>query len=302
MLDDAAVMSLRCFIAVVESQSFSSAARQLRVAPSTVTKHVKHLETALKTALLHRSTRRVSVTGPGERFYNECVDILRQIDNATALVVEEQQLSGHLRVTVPPSFAATVLGPSIQLFMEQYPGVSLEIMVTSRVPDLIRDRIDLALTLRHEQASKLTHILLATSAVMLCASPKYIARHGAPAEPEDLKGHICLSSRLIEPASTWVMRRDGDWRSIQVHVKVSSDNGDFLRQACLHGAGIGIFYNFHVRADLESGRLVRVMPDYEVKPLNVYAIVPHRQIIRPLTDAFIKFFLNLIDTASVKMT
>lgn len=299
MLDDATVMSLRCFIAVVESQSFSSAARQLRLAPSTVTKHVKHLETALKTALLHRSTRRVSVTGPGERFYIECVDILRQIDNATALVVEEQQLSGHLRVTVPPSFAATVLGPSIQLFMERYPGVSLEIMVTGKVPDLIRDRIDLALTLRHKQASKLTHILLATSAAMLCASPEYISRHGAPVEPEDLKGHICLASRLIEPVSTWVMRRGGDWRSIQVDVKVSSDNGDFLRQACLHGAGIGIFYSFHVSADLESGRLITVMPDYEIKPLNVYAIVPHRQIVHPLTDAFIKFLLSLIDTASI---
>jgi DNA-binding transcriptional LysR family regulator len=289
MLNDASVLSLRSFVAVVETQSFSSAARQLRLAPSSVTKHVQMLERALNLALFYRTTRRISVTEAGERFYDHCLTILAQVDGAAALMVEERALIGHLRVTAPPSFALTVLGPNIHAFLDEHPGITVDMIVTSATPNLIRDRIDVAIMLHEEPESKLAQVLLAVSPREVCASPAYLARHGAPASPEDLDRHQCLSSRFSGVAETWSFARGAASWVVNVKSRLLSDNGDILRRACLAGAGIGNFYRFHVLDDLRAGRLVRVLPDFTPKPKDICAVIPHRQLLRPQTKAFIAF-------------
>lgn len=297
MLNNASIISLRCFVAVVETQSFSSASRQLRLAASSVTKHVQLLEQALGVALVHRTTRRITVTDAGERFYDQCLGILAQIDMATAIMVAERALSGHLRVTAPPSFAATLLGPHLHEFLAEHAGISVDVIVTSATPDLIRDRIDVAITLQEEPESKLAHFVLARSPRAICASPEYIARRGMPLEPNELEQHECISGRFSQLAEAWQLRRTGDWQAVHVRSRLLSDNGDLLRQACLMGSGIGNFYEFHVRRDLEAGRLVRVLPGYESKAKNIYAVIPHRQIVRPQTKAFIEFAKHLVEKA-----
>ena len=295
MLNDTSIISLRCFVAVVETQSFSSASRQLRIAPSSVTKHVQSLEQAVGVALVHRTTRRISVTDAGERFYEQCLAILAQIDSAAAVMVAERALSGHLRVTAPPSFAATLLGPHLHEFLAGHPGLSVDVMVTSATPDLIRDRIDVAIALQEEPASKLAHFLLTESLRVLCASPGYVERFGMPEEPRDLERHECISGRFSELAEAWLLRKEGgDWQAWHVRSRLLSDNGDLLRQACLMGSGVGNFYQFHVQADLDAGRLLRVLPAYESKPKNIYAVIPHRQIVRPQTRAFIEFAKQIV--------
>src|ERR1700736_1185570 len=294
MLNDASILSLRCFAAVVETESFSSAARQLRLAPSSVTKHVQLIENAINVALLHRTTRRVSVTEAGERFYDQCLAILAQIDRATMALVAEHELGGHLRVTAPPSFAATMLGPHIHEFLREYPGISVDVVVWSATPDLIRNRIDVAITLHEEPQSKLTHFELAPCPLTLCASPDYVARHGTPHTGDDLIRHECLSGRFSDLAEGWTLGREGLWHVVNLQFRLLSDNGDLLRQACLGGAGIGNFYHFHVRDDLRHGRLIRILPDYESKPQHIFAIVPHRQILRPQAEAFIAFVRGLV--------
>jgi DNA-binding transcriptional LysR family regulator len=295
MLNNASVLSLRCFAAVVETQSFSSAARQLRLAPSSVTKHVQLIENAINVALLHRTTRRVSVTDAGERFYGQCLAILAEIDRATAVMVAEKEIGGHLRVTAPPSFAATLLGPHIPEFLKEYPGISVDVVVSSATPDLIRNRIDVAITLHEEPQSKLTHFELAACPLTLCASPDYIARHGMPQTVQDLIRHECLSGRFSDLAEGWTLGREGHWHVVNVQFRLLSDNGDLLRQACLGGAGIGNFYHFHVHDDLRHGRLMRILPDYESKPQHIFAIIPHRQIVRPQAEAFIEFVRVLVN-------
>lgn len=289
MLNEVSVLSLRCFVAVVQTHSFSSAARQLRVTPSAITKHVQRLENAVNVALFHRTTRRISVTDAGERFYNQCLGILAQIDSVAATMVSERELSGHLRITAPPSYVATVLGPNLHQFLEDHPGISLDVMVTSATPNLIRDRIDVAIALQEGPETKLTHILLAASPRAICASPAYIERRGMPETPEDLHRHECLSGRFSELAEPWTLRQDGEWQAINVRSRLFSDSGDLLRKACLMGAGIGNFYFFHVREDIAQGRLVRVLAEYESKPKNIYAVIPHRQLVRPQSEAFIEF-------------
>jgi DNA-binding transcriptional LysR family regulator len=295
MLDDASILSLRCFAAVVETQSFSSAARQLRLAPSSVTKHVRLIEKAVNVALLHRTTRRVSVTEAGERFYDQCLAILAQIDSAVLEVVAEKELSGHLRVTAPPSFAAAILGPHIQDFLREYARISLDLVVSSDTPNLIRNRIDVAIRLHEEPQSKSEHFRLASFALVLCASPEYIAQRGIPQTANDLPQHDCLSGRFSDLAEGWTLGRHGAWRTVNVRFRLLSDNGELLRQACLGGAGIGNFYEFHVRQDLADGRLVRVLPNYQTKNQNLFAIIPHRQIVRPQAKVFIDFVRRLVD-------
>jgi DNA-binding transcriptional LysR family regulator len=292
-LNDASIIALRCFVAVVETHSFSSAARQLRLAPSSVTKHVKMLETALGSALVHRTTRLVSVTDAGESFYERCVAILNEIDNAAAMFASERQLSGHLRVVAPPSFAASILGPNLHLFLRDHPAMSVDVIVTSATPNLIRDRVDVAIALENDPKSKLAHLLLAPCPRVLCASPGYIAARGEPKSPEALQSHDCIASRFSDLAEDWMLRGRGNWEAINIRSRLLSDNGELLRQACLRGAGIGNFYRFHVQDDLQSGRLVQVLGDFEVKPKNVYAVLPHRQIMRPQTKAFVEFARKL---------
>lgn len=297
MLNGASVLSLRCFAAVVETQSFSFAARQLRLAPSSVTKHVQFLEKSVHVALVHRTTRRVSATEAGERFYDQCLAILAQVDSAAAVMVAENELSGNLRVTAPPSFVASVVGPRIPEFLLAHPGISLDIVVTSAIPDLIRARIDVAITLGETPQSKLTHFLITACPLTLCASPSYIARSGAPEKAEDLVRHACLSGRFSDLAQGWTLRREGVWQVINGNSRLLSDNGELLRQACIGGAGIGQFYLFHVRDDIEAGRLVQVLPDHEPKPKNLFAVIPHRQIVRPQAKAFIGFVRGLVEQA-----
>lgn len=292
-LNDASIVALRCYAAVVETQSFSSAARQLRLAPSSVTKHVKMLEAALGSALLHRTTRMVGVTEAGEGFYERCVRILAEIDSAAALISPNKQLSGHLRVVAPPSFAASVLAPNLHLFLREHPALSLDVIVTSATPNLIRDRIDVAISLESEPKSKLAHMILAPCSRVLCASPGYLAAHGEPRTLDELLVHECIASRYSDLAEGWMLRRQGNWETVGVRSRLHSDNGDLLRQVCLRGGGIGNFYRFHVRDDLESGQLIEIMTDFEVKPKNIYAILPHRQILRPQAKALVEFVRKL---------
>lgn len=145
--------------------------------------------------------------------------------------------------------------------------------------------------------SKLTHVMIAACPLILCASPAYVARCGAPATAEDLTRHACLSGRFSDLASGWNLGRNGVWQVINGDSRLLSDNGELLCQACIGGAGIGHFYQFHIRDDIAAGRLVPVLPDYELRPKNLYAIIPHRQIIRPHAKAFIGFVRELVEGA-----
>jgi len=300
ILNDVSMLSLRSFVAVVETQSFTSAARQLRVAPSSVTKHVQLIENAFDVALVHRTTRRISVTEAGERFYEQCVSILSQIDSASAAIGAERELSGHLRVTAPPSFAAAFLGPHLPAFMQQHPAISIDVRVNSATEDLIRNRIDVAITLRREPQSKLTHFWLASCKLVLCASVDYLARRGTPTCAKDLMDHACFSGRHSDLAEGWSLRRGDVWDVINPQFKFLSDNGDLLRQVCLGGGGIGSFYDFHLQDDIRAGRLVCVLPQFELPPRSIFAIIPHKKIVRPQAKAFIDFVQSLLPSSNIE--
>ncbi|WP_218509046.1 LysR family transcriptional regulator [Variovorax sp. dw_308] len=296
-LNQASVLSLRCFVAVVNANSFSTAARQLRMAPSSVTKHLQLLERATGAALVHRTTRRISVTDAGEAFYARCVDILEQLEGAVAGIAGEQAAGGHLRVTAPPSFASAVLAPGLPRFLEQHPGATVDLVVSSDVPDLVRERVDLAIFIGDELPTKQAQVVLAEGPQVLCASPAYLKAHGTPLSLADLEQHRCLCPRFSEVAETWHLRSGKEWQSMRPNAVLLSDNGDALRSACIAGAGIGNFYRFHVAEGLAKRTLVEVLPQHPLRAKTIYAVLPHRHMIRPLVRGFTAFLREEVEGA-----
>ena len=293
-LDQASILSLRIFNAVAELRSFSTAARQLRLSPSVVTNHVLALERATGVALFHRTTWRVAITEAGERFYRRCTVIIQEIEKAVSGVAPDRDQRAHLRVTAPPAFALTILGPHLPTFMHQYPSITIDLMVTSAVPNMVSERIDITFVLRDELDSKLPHIRLAPSGRAFCASPKYLAARGTPESPADLARHQCLANIVAGVSEGWSVRLGRKRRQVQVEAQLLADNGEVLRMACLRGAGIGNFYRFHVREDLERGDLVEVLHSYQPDTNFLYAITPHREMILPQVELFIDFVKSVV--------
>lgn len=283
-LDDTSISALRVFRAVVDAEGYSAAARQMKVSVSSVSKAVSGLERAVGVALLFRTTRKVAVTQAGRALYARCASILDEVDAASYSLSEGTR--GHLRISAAPSVASVILGPGLREFMDARQDLRVDLFVTSALPDIVRDRIDVALVLRGWPEVKMANRLVARLDRALYASPDYLARRGVPSDPSDMGGHACLVSLISGSPDPWVVTHAGRRVQIPVDPALSCDNGDTLRLACLEGMGIANLYCFHANEHLRSGRLVRVLPEAVQEPVGLYAVLPHREIVSSPATAF----------------
>lgn len=290
-LDETSISALRIFKAVVDVEGYSAAARQMKLSVSSVSKTVSGLERAIGVALLFRTTRKVSVTEAGLRFYARCVSILEQIDGAS---FSGDGMRGHLRVSAAPSVASEILGPGLRSFMEAHPNLKVDLFVASALPDIVKDRIDVALVLRGWPEVKMANRLVARLERVLCASPEYLSACGVPTNPLDLQRHACLMSLISGSPDQWVLSHLGVRRALPIDAALSCDNGDMLRLACLAGMGVANLYAFHAGHHLRSGELVAVLPEAEQEPVGLYAVLPHREIVRSPATAFMDHLESLV--------
>lgn len=289
-LDRASLGTLRVFVAVVEAENLSEVARQMRLSVSSVSKHVAALEESMETALLYRTTRKMSVTKAGREFYERCRAILAEVDKAVAARGSHNEaVLGHLRISAPPSVAAAILSPRISGFLKAHPGITLDFFVSSALPDIVRHRIDAAIVLREWPEVKMANIHLGSMERVLCASPEYIHEFGTPATPNDLVRHRCLMSLLSGSPDAWTFTENGVRRPIPIAPAMASDNGDCIMQACVDGAGIANLYAFHARTKLEAGLLVPVLPEAELDAVGLYVILPRKDLVNSATAAFLRF-------------
>jgi len=299
------IATLSIFAAVVESRSFSGAARRLKVTPSTVSKHVNLLESALSLALVHRTTRQVSVTETGLRLYKRVKEMLGGLEEALTVASHEiTSVTGHLSLTAPPSFASTILRPHLSSFLRKYPNVSLEVHATSRTVDVVREGIDVAVLFESQLNSKAAIIPIAPDLRVFCASPDYIERHGEPQVPQDLSRHRRLINIYSAREGSWPFNSEQYSSAFDDAGSVAANDGDVLRTICLEGQGIGFFHYFHVREHLESGALREVLKDYRPSPSGIFAAVPHHQFIPAKTEALldhIRSCLERIDRGGVAL-
>jgi DNA-binding transcriptional LysR family regulator len=268
------------FVKVVEQGSFSSAARQLNLATSAVTTHVKSLEARLGVRLLNRTTRNVSLTEAGREYYERCVQILSEIENAEeAAQVLQSKPRGILRLNTSPGIPA-VIASSIAEYNDLYPDVTIHLTVTSRMLDLVEEGFDLAIWYAGAPVSNLIIRRLASYRMVICASPQYLANHGRPKHPSELTKHnsvIFYDATLAKQGKEWTFTGSkGDFQ-VRFSGNLETNSPIAFRAAALHGQGFIITPAPLVIDDLKSGALVAVLSDFLPKQFSIDALYPHRE-------------------------
>jgi DNA-binding transcriptional LysR family regulator len=288
------ITQLRVFVAVVDTASFSGAARRLSMTPSTVSRHIGDLEARLGAMLVSRTTRHLVITEAGKRFHEHCVNILDELGAAEAEAEQyTREPKGVLRVTAPAVLAQRHISPHLPGFLGQYPGLGMDMILTSQTLDLVSAGIDVAIRVTAEVDPGLVAIRLAPNRRVFAASPDYLERHGAPQSPDDLAAHNCLTSRSERSSAPWPMRRGNKVVQQRVHGNLIADNGEILLEATLQGTGIAMLPMFLAAPYLRSRRLVSVLERHAVDNISIFAVLPHRKYVPRKTRCFIDFMKGL---------
>ncbi|MGQ9367194.1 LysR family transcriptional regulator [Azospirillum sp. A39] len=285
------------FAAVVANGSFARAAEALNTSPANVTRYVKELENALRTRLLNRSSRRLSLTDDGRDFYDRIRDVLERVDEAEGLLAgDPDQPRGRLRINAPLSFGLWHLAPLWPRFLDRYPDIELDVRLLDRVVDLIEDGYDLAI--RISTAGSREHVgrKLTTAHLVTCAAPAYIARHGAPARPDELPEHDCVSYAFASTGDRWpLVGPDGTTRLWPVRPAVQCRSGHAMRAAALAGRGLVQLPTFMIGGDLRDGTLVPVLTAHRVPAIDVVALYPSRRHLPAKVRAMVDFLVQAFD-------
>lgn len=277
------------FVRVVEHESFSSAARALKLTPSAVSKLIGRLEDRLGARLLNRTTRRLSMTEEGHAFYQRSIPILAAIDEAEMAVTElHAQPRGLLKVNATTSFAQLHIQPLIPDFLARYPDLRVQLTLSDSLVNLVEEEVDVAIRIADLPDSTLIARKLGPVHRTVAAAPSYIEKYGAPQTPEDLKNHNCLTLSFETSLNQWeFMGKDGPQR-IRVSGNFETNIASAIYDAGLAGLGLIRAADFVVGPDMKSGRLVPVLQDYEmVNDVNIYAVYPHSKHLSPKVRAFV---------------
>ncbi len=286
------ITSMTAFTTVVASGSFAAAAQRLNMSPAMVTNHVRALEERLGARLLNRTTRKLSLTEAGKTYFDQAAAILAQVDAAESGVSDLQATPrGRLHVN-----AATVLSAALVPLFDAFgcacPEITLELVSTDRMPDLVEDGIDVAIRFNPSPESSFIVRHLGSFRVIMCASYAYLATRGEPREPADLTGHNCLS--YMYPGFTVLTR---EWRlrgpqgevTVPVSGNLHTNDIDLLRAAALTGRGIVRAPTHRVEDDIRAGRLIQVLPDWHSGEWPIVALYPNRQHLPARVRIFIDF-------------
>lgn len=280
--------AMRAFVAVVNEGSFSNAASAIHLSPQLVSKYVSKLEEQLDIRLLHRTTRKVSLTEAGTHYYQHAQQILLSIDEMDSQLGGLQQSPrGTLRISAPVSFALKHMAKLVAEFQVRYPLVNIDLQLNDRKVDIVDEGFDVAIRIGQLKSSSLIAKYITPIRVILCASPEYLKRHGTPSQPEDLKTHRYLHYSYMEiDAKNEVFK----WLKEQhSNSELRSNNGDVLVEAAIAGAGIVLQPTFIASKALQNGELIQILPDFEPSPIGLYAVYAHRKLLPNKVRCFIDF-------------
>lgn len=287
------LVSIRAFTKVVELSSFSGAARELAISRSAISKYVQELEHDLGVQLLHRTTRRTSPTENGLAYYDRCISVLADLDEAdlevSRLLVEPR---GLLRVNAPMAFGSLHLGGAIAEFMARYPELRMRVVLSDEFVDPVSQGYDVTIRIADLPSSSLVARKIAPCRRVICASPDYLARWGAPQHPNDLHHHNCLIYGLQATGNQWKLTGpDGDhW--VPVRSRLSANNGLMIRDIALRGLGIAVLPTFIAGADLRAGALCPILSEFSPPATFLYAIYPPTRHLSVKVRAFIDLLVE----------
>lgn len=278
------------FFSVVEANGFGAAARRLDTTPASVSRRVKSLEQRLGVRLLQRTTRKLSMTEAGERYYREGRRLLHELDDLEqALADSALELRGELRIIAPMSFGQRRVAPLVARFAARHGQLRVSLILDDRETDLIDEAADLAIRIGYPADSSLIARAIAPVPRHACASPDYLERRGRPESPEDLLHHDCLHYNLIPEREEWTFLGEEGEQTLAIKGSFCSNNGDVLAEAAMQGLGITLLPDFIVEEGLADGRLVKVLEEYERAPLTLYALYPSRRHLPVKTRSFLDY-------------
>jgi DNA-binding transcriptional LysR family regulator len=284
--------SMRAFTKVVAHGSFAEAAREMRLSRSAVSKYVIDLETELGVQLLNRTTRSAAPTDNGQRYYERCVAILAEIEDADLAVSHLQaEARGLLRVNAPMSFGTLHLSPAIGDFMARYPDLQIQLTLSDQQLDAVQEGFDITIRIADLPASSLIARKITPAPRVLCASPAYLKRAGVPKHPNDLRSHQCLCYDHLATGAQWKLTGDDGEHWLQVPWKLSTNNGEVLRDAALAGRGIALLPTFIAGAELRDGHLRSILNGWSAPELSVYALYPPTRYVSVKVRVFIDFLV-----------
>ncbi len=281
------------FVAVVENGGFSAAARTLGISKSAVSKRINQLEAHLGVRLLHRTTRKLSLTEAGERYFEHAAQALTAAGQAEDAVTELQgEPQGNLKISSPMSFGRLHVAPLIPKLLQRHPKLQIDLVMDDRKVDLVAGGFDVAIRAGNLPASTLIARKLAPLCQVLCASPDYIDRYGRPGTPAELPSRNCVLYSYSSDANEWTLIGANGPETVTVSGNYQVNNSEALLEALREGVGIGRLPTFVAGPDLKTGRLVKLFESYRIPEFTIYAVFPERQYLPAKVRAFLDFAIE----------
>lgn len=279
------------FSLLVKTGSLAAAARELDLTPPAVTKRLAQMEARLGVRLLNRTTRRISLTNEGEVYLAHARRILAEVEEMEQLVSSSRVTpKGLLRVSATLGFGRTHLTPLVSAFIRQYPEVDVQLMLYDRAQSFSEGEFDVAVRFGEPSDGRILARKIAPNRRLLCASPLYLKQHAAPEVPADLAQHNCLVLRQNDSAfGMWRFSRGRTHETVKVRGSLSSNDGEVVLNWALDGHGVLMRAEWDIAKYLRSGRLVRLLDDYELPPADIYAVYPERHNLSAKVTTFIDF-------------
>jgi DNA-binding transcriptional LysR family regulator len=287
--------AMSTFVEVARAGSFAAAARSLNVSTTAVSRHVADLERMLGVTLLRRTTRHVSPTEAGARYLPRAEAILGEIEQLNAEIsAVDSTPRGKLKITAPPAVGNEVIAPLAVDFVEAYPEIELEIELSERLVDLVAEGFDAAIRAGPLESSSMIAHRIVEMRYLICASPSYLERRGVPKRPDDIGQHDCIHWRVAAEGGAWNLVKDGVRVSVPIRGRLLMSNFAAEREAALRGLGLAILPVLTVRDDLEAGRLIPVLSDYEAYHGVLSLVRPPMPFEPPKLRAFIDFITSAL--------
>jgi DNA-binding transcriptional LysR family regulator len=288
------IRAMQVFAEVADRGSLTEAGNALDMSRAMVSRYLESLETWLGARLLHRTTRRVSLTDAGAEALQRCRQVLELTHDVQATAgARSTAPSGKLRITTSASFAQAHLAAAVSDFLRQHPQTQVELIALERAVNLVEERIDLAVRISNQLDDTLVARRIATCRSVVCAAPGYLAAHGKPKAPEQLRTHHCITHAHVGRAE-WRLQRDGQTVKVPVRGPLQSNEVAVMRQAALEGLGVALLPTYFISDDLAQRRLVRLLPGHEPETLGIHAVYLSRQhqplLLRVMLDFLAKRF------------
>jgi DNA-binding transcriptional LysR family regulator len=292
--------AMNVFVRVVEAGSLSAAARAIPMSLTSVSRHLSALETQFGMQLLRRTTRHIALTNEGRLFFERAKSILAELDEVgTLLSMGRSEPAGRLRIAAPTLLGRTVIAPLLPCFLARHAAVAVELLLIDRAVNLVEEDIHLAIRVGRLPDSALVARKLGDVRMIVCAAPSYIERRGTPCSPDELRQHDCLVFSDQPGPVDWRFKSAGTRHSARITGRLWANALDVLTAAAIDGAGIVRTPSWQVAEDIQSGRLRRILQDYETTPAPVNVLFERARRTSPSVRAFLDYLVEATETSSL---